>query len=57
MGKNMLCLPGLRQNNLFHMVSLQKLSFLISFETFLHESYMVSLHKRVPRGGRMPCTL
>ena len=25
MEKNILCLPGLRQNNLFHMVSLQKL--------------------------------
>ena len=57
MESNILRLPGLRQNNLFHMVSLQKLRHFYFFEMFLHESYRVSLHKRVPRGGRMPCTL
>ena len=32
---------------LFHMVSLQKLRLFVFFLLLLHESYMVSLHKRI----------
>ena len=39
---------GKTQNILFHMVSLQKLRLFVFFLLLLHESYMVSLHKRIP---------
>ena len=32
----------------FHMVSLQKLGLFDFFSLLLHESYIVSLHKRIP---------
>ena len=32
----------------FHMVSLQKLRLFVLFLLLLYESYMVSLHKRIP---------
>ena len=40
---------GKTQNILFHIVSLQKLRLFVFFLLLLlHESYMVSLHKRIP---------
>ena len=39
---------GKTQNIFFHMVSLQKLRLFVFFLLLLHESYMVSLHKRIP---------
>ena len=43
-----MCFPGLRQTLSLSFKSLQKLKFFVLFLLFLHESYLVSLHKRVP---------
>ena len=43
-----MCFPGLRQTLSLSFKSLQKLKFFVLLLLFLHESYLVSLHKRVP---------